>query len=41
MIPTLLVGDHVFSDKLVYRFRHPKRGEVMIFAFPSSSIRTS
>ena len=34
MIPTLLVGDHIFVDKLVYRTRAPRRGEVMVFAFP-------
>ncbi|MGD0528279.1 MAG: S26 family signal peptidase, partial [Polyangiaceae bacterium] len=34
MIPTLLVGDHIFVDKLVYRDRAPRYGEVMVFAFP-------
>jgi signal peptidase I len=34
MAPTLLVGDHIFADKLVYRQRMPRRGEVMVFAFP-------
>lgn len=34
MAPTLLVGDHIFADKLVYRRRMPKRGEVMVFRFP-------
>jgi signal peptidase I len=34
MMPTLLIGDHVFTDKLVYRTRPPRRGEVMVFAFP-------
>ena len=36
MIPTLLVGDHIFVDKLVYRGRGPRRGEVMVFAFPEN-----
>jgi signal peptidase I len=45
MIPTLLVGDHIFISKSAYgssipfthtRFwsRAPKRGEVVVFAFP-------
>jgi len=34
MAPTLLAGDHIFANKLVYRQRMPKRGEVMVFAFP-------
>jgi signal peptidase I len=34
MIPTLLVGDHLLVNKLVYRFRSPERGEVVVFKFP-------
>jgi len=34
MVPTIQVGDHLFTDKAVYRRRAPKRGEVMVFAFP-------
>lgn len=35
MIPTLLVGDHVFVDKLAYRIGiHPQRGDVIVFKFP-------
>jgi signal peptidase I len=34
MMPTVLVGDHVFADKAVFRRREPRRGEVMVFAFP-------
>jgi signal peptidase I len=34
MMPTLLVGDHIFVDKAVYRARPPRYGEVMVFAFP-------
>jgi signal peptidase I len=46
MIPTLLVGDHLFVNKLVYgvrlpftdrylvRFGEPERGEVVVFSFP-------
>jgi signal peptidase I len=34
MAPTLLVGDHIFVDKVAYRGRAPRYGEVMVFAFP-------
>ena len=34
MIPTLIVGDHLFVDKYTYRFRMPERGEIVIFKFP-------
>ncbi len=34
MIPTLLIGDHLLVNKLVYRFRLPERGEVTVFKFP-------
>lgn len=47
MIPTLLVHDHIFVNKVVYGVRapfsenwfvqwsHPKRGEVVVFKFPA------
>lgn len=31
MVPTLKVGDRVLVNKLVYRFREPRRGEVIVF----------
>lgn len=31
MLPTLEVGDRVLVNKLVYRFREPRRGEIMVF----------
>jgi signal peptidase I len=31
MVPTLLVKDRVLVNKLVYQFRDPKRGEVIVF----------
>jgi signal peptidase I len=31
MAPTLLIGDHISADKLVYRSRSPKRFEVVVF----------
>lgn len=31
MVPTLQVGDRVLVNKLVYRFREPRRGEIIVF----------
>ncbi len=39
MYPTLQVGDHLIANKLVYRFREPRRGEVIIFRFPDATHR--
>ncbi len=47
MLPTLLVHDHIFVNKILYgvrapfsenwfvQWRHPKRGEVVVFKFPA------
>ena len=34
MRSTLLEGDRIFVDKVTYRFRLPKRGEVIVFKYP-------
>ena len=35
MIPTLLVGDHILVDNLIYRLgNHPERGDIIVFRFP-------
>lgn len=34
MEPTLKVGVHVFMDKMTFRFREPKRGDIIVFAPP-------
>src|SRR3989338_5536785 len=34
MRPTLLEGDRIFVDKITYRFRPPKRGEIVVFKYP-------
>jgi len=46
MVPTLLVGDHIFVNKFIYglrppftkkhffQFKTPKRGEVIVFIYP-------
>ncbi|MFU8804245.1 MAG: signal peptidase I [Bradymonadaceae bacterium] len=51
MIPTLLVGDHLFVNKFVYgirvpftkqfviNFREIERGEVVVFSFPTENAR--
>jgi signal peptidase I len=51
MIPTLLVGDHLFVNKFIYgirvpftetyltRFEEPQRGEVVVFEFPRAEAR--
>jgi signal peptidase I len=51
MIPTLLVGDHLFVNKFIYglrvpftqrfvtRFSEPSRGEVVVFTFPREEAR--
>ncbi len=35
MIPTLQVGDHVFTDRLSYKRREPQHGEIVSFTYPS------
>jgi len=35
MVPTLLIGDHVFVDKLIYRLgTAPRNGDIIVFRFP-------
>lgn len=34
MRATLLEGDRIFVDKITYRFRPPKRGEIVVFKYP-------
>jgi signal peptidase I len=36
MYPTLVIGDHVFVDKLSPHWRPPERGEVVVFTQPCS-----
>jgi signal peptidase I len=31
MVPTLEVGDRVFVNKFIYRFRQPKQGDIVVF----------
>lgn len=34
MVPTFSNGDYLLIDELTYRFRAPKRGEVVVFKYP-------
>jgi signal peptidase I len=34
MLPTLLIGDHLLSDKNIYKHSDPKRGDIIIFPYP-------
>lgn len=34
MMPSVLVGDHFFADKIVYGKRDPRRGEIVVFKYP-------
>ena len=39
MIPTLLIGDHIFANKFIYKTTEPKRGDIIIFPFPEDTSR--
>ncbi len=39
MVPTLKVGDRLLANKVVYRYRKPVRGEVVIFKYPEDPTR--
>lgn len=39
MEPTLLPGDKIMVNKLIYRFREPERGDVIVFKFPEDPRR--
>ncbi|MBI4666515.1 MAG: signal peptidase I [Nitrospinae bacterium] len=34
MVSTLLVGDHLLVNKLLYRFEKPQRGDIIVFRYP-------
>jgi signal peptidase I len=34
MVPTLLVGDHLLVNKIVYRIWEPQRGDIIVFEYP-------
>ncbi|MBI3392189.1 MAG: signal peptidase I [Nitrospirae bacterium] len=39
MAPALLIGDRFIVDRLSYYFRHPYRGEIVLFRFPRDESR--
>ncbi|MFA5644855.1 MAG: signal peptidase I [Candidatus Ratteibacteria bacterium] len=39
MLPTLKVGDRLLANKVLYKIRDPKRGEVIIFKYPEDPKR--
>ena len=34
MVPTLKVGDRLFVNKFIYRFKDPERGDIIVFKSP-------
>lgn len=34
MMPTFMIGDRIFVDKISYRFHGPERGDVIVFKYP-------
>ena len=38
MVPTLEVNDRVLVNKLIYRFREPGRGDIVVFSDPAATI---
>ncbi len=39
MMPTLLLGDHILVNKLIYKTAEPKRGDIIIFPYPEDPSR--
>ncbi len=39
MRPTLIEGDRILVSKYLYRFREPRRGEVIVFRYPDDTKR--
>ena len=39
MHPTLIEGDHILVDKLLYRIRAPRQGEIVVFRAPHDADR--
>ena len=36
MVPTILDGDHILVDELIYKFSPPCRGDVIVFKYPKN-----
>lgn len=39
MHPTLIEGDRILVNKFIYRFREPRRGDIVVFRYPSDPKR--
>jgi len=39
MRPTLIEGDRILVSKFLYRFREPRRGEIIVFRYPDDTKR--
>ena len=39
MRPTLIEGDRILVNKFIYRFRVPRRGEIVVFRYPDDPKR--
>ena len=39
MLPTLVEGDHVIADNLHYRYKEPRRGDIVIFKYPEDETK--
>ena len=39
MRPTLIEGDRILVNKFLYRFREPRRGDIIVFRFPENPKR--
>ncbi len=39
MIPTLLIGDHILVNKLIYKTSEPKRGDIIVYPYPEDPSR--
>ncbi|MDR4494192.1 MAG: signal peptidase I [Nitrospirales bacterium] len=40
MLPTLLIGDHIFVDKLAYRLGLPSRYDIIVFPYPEDETKS-
>lgn len=34
MLNTILIGDHILVNKLIYKFKSPMRGDIIVFKYP-------
>lgn len=39
MLETLQIGDHILVNKFIYRFKEPKRGDIIVFKYPGDKKR--